>query len=115
MFTAKLGLRQRWQTKRGPVGQQRIVDWITFNTDVTIFPDASRDNFGSTFGLLDYDFRWHVGDRTTVVSEGYFDFFENAPQYMNIGFFLNRPPRGSIYWGVRSIRGPIQSDVVASS
>ena len=53
MFTARLALRQRWQTKRGPIGNQRIVDWIVFNTDVTIFPNANRDNFGSTFGLAD--------------------------------------------------------------
>ena len=114
LFAARLGLRQRWQTKRGPIGNQRIVDWIVLNTDVTIFPNASRDNFGQTFGLVDYDFRWHVGDRTTVVSDGYFDFFTNAPQYVTIGTFLNRPPRGSIYLGFRSLEGPITSNVVAT-
>ena len=87
LFTAKTAIRQRWQTKRGPIGNQRIVDWITFNADATIFPDAARDNFGATIGLVDYDFRWHVGDRTTVVSDGYFDFFTNAPQYFNVGAF----------------------------
>ncbi len=115
MFTARLALRQRWQTKRGPIGNQRIVDWIVFNTDVTIFPNANRDNFGSTFGLADYNFRWHVGDRTTVVSDGYFDFFTTAPRYFNVGTFLNRPPRGSLYVGFRSFEGPIQSNVVATS
>ncbi|HEX3726039.1 MAG TPA: hypothetical protein VHV08_07335 [Pirellulales bacterium] len=115
LFAARLGMRHRWQTKRGPIGKQRIIDWITFNTDITIFPNASRDNFGETFGLLDYDFRWHVGDRTTVVSEGYFDFFANAPQYFTVGTFLNRPPRGSIYFGFRSLNGPISSNVLLTS
>ncbi len=115
LFTARLGLRQRWQTKRGPVGNQRIVDWVVLNTDFTIFPNANRDNFGQTIGLVDYNFRWHVGDRTTVVSDGYFDFFQNAPQYYNLGVFLNRPPRGSLYLGFRSLEGPIHSNVVATS
>jgi hypothetical protein len=115
LFTARLGMRHRWQTKRGPIGQQRVVDWITFNTDITIFPNAQRDNFGETWGLADYDFRWHLGDRTTLVSDGYMDFFPNAPQYFNVGAFLNRPPRGSLYLGFRSIQGPIQSSVIATS
>ena len=115
LTAVRLGLRQRWQTKRGPIGRQRIVDWILFNTDVTVFPDASRDNFGATLGLLDYDFRWHVGDRTTVVSDGYFDFFTNAPQYASIGMFVNRPPRGNVYLGFRSFEGPISSNVVVTS
>ncbi len=115
LFAARLGLKQRWQTKRGPVGQQHIIDWITFNTDITLFPNAKRDNFGELFGLLDYDFRWHVGDRTTVVSEGYFDFFTQAPKYFTIGGFLNRPPRGTFYLGFRSLEGPINSNVIATS
>ena len=57
-----------------------IIDWITLNTDVTLFPNPNRDNFGQVVGLFDYDFRWHVGDRTTIVSDGYFDFFAQAPQ-----------------------------------
>ena len=28
MFGARLGVNQRWQTKRGPIGDQRIVDWV---------------------------------------------------------------------------------------
>ncbi len=115
LFAARFGLRQRWQTKRGPVGNQRIVDWIVFNTDFTVFPDANRDNFGTPIGLVDYNFLWHVGDRTTVVSDGYFDFFENAPKYYNVGAFLNRPPRGALYLGFRSLEGPIESNVVATS
>jgi hypothetical protein len=115
LFAARMGLRQRWQTKRGPLGNQRIVDWIVFNTDFTLFPDPNRDNFGQVFGLLDYNFRWHVGDRTTVVSDGYFDFYDNAPKYATIGMFLNRPPRGSLFMGLHSLNGPITSNVIATS
>ena len=115
LFAARLGLRQRWQTKRGPAGNQRIVDWIVLNTDATIFPDPDRDNFGQVLGLVDYNFRWHVGDRTTLVSDGYFDFFDDAPKYATIGAFLNRPPRGALYMGFHSLNGPITSNVLATS
>ncbi len=43
----RLGVHQRWQTKRGPADCPHIIDWIEFDTDFTIFPDATRDNFGS--------------------------------------------------------------------
>ncbi len=113
LFTARLGARQRWQTKRGPLSNPHIVDWITLNMDATLFPNPNRDNFGSTIGLVDYDFRWHVGDRTTVVSDGYFDFFNQAGKYFTLGGYLNRPPRGSIYMGFYSLQGPIISNVMA--
>ncbi len=113
LFAARLGARQRWQTKRGPLSNPHIVDWITLDLDATLFPNPDRDNFGEVLGLVDYDFRWHVGDRTTVVSDGYFDFFSGAGKYFTLGGFLNRPPRGSIYMGFRSLEGPITSNVLA--
>jgi len=113
LFTTRLGVRQRWQTKRGPAGNQHVIDWISLDTDCTLFPDPNRDNFGQVLGLVDYNFRWHAGDRTTVVSDGYFDFFDQAPKYFTVGGFLNRPPRGSIYMGFHALEGPITSNVLA--
>ena len=118
LFAARLRARQRWQTKRGPLSNPHIVDWITLNMDATLYPNPNRDNFGTAIGLVDYNFTWHVGDRTTVVSNGYYDFFQvepypNAPKYTTIGAFLNRPPRGSIYMGFHSLAGPITSNVLA--
>src|SRR5262249_53358345 len=112
LFVTRLGAQQRWQTKRGPLADQHIIDWIVFNTDISLFPNPDRDNFGQVAGLFDYDFLWHVGDRTTLVSEGYMDFFGDAPKYFTVGSFINRPPRGSIYMGFRSLEGPITSNVL---
>jgi hypothetical protein len=91
------------------------VDWITLDTQAVIFPDASRDNFGSAVGLVSYDFKWYVGDRVTVVSDAMLDFFPQAPKYFTVGGFLSRPPRGSLYLGFRSLEGPIHSNVLAGS
>jgi len=111
----RVGLRQRWQTKRGLPGERRIIDWIVLDTNATWFPDDVRDNFGEPFGLVDYDFRWHVGDRLTFLSDGFFDFFDQGAQLVTVGAFLERPPRGNLYMGFRDLEGPIKSRVILAS
>ncbi len=37
-----LGLSQVWQTKRGPAGKQRIVDWMRLDLDYTWVPNPSE-------------------------------------------------------------------------
>ena len=111
----RLGIHQRWQTKRGPADNPHIIDWVEFDTDFTLFPNANRDNFGTSIGLTDYNFIWHVGDRLTVLSDGIFDFFGEGQKIVTAGMFLTRPPRGSFYVGFRVLEGPISSDVLAMS
>ncbi|MEX0937072.1 MAG: organic solvent tolerance protein OstA [Pirellulales bacterium] len=115
LMTVRGSMRNRWQTKRGPEGNRRIIDWIVLDVGATWFPEEDRDNFGEPLGLLDYDLRWHVGDRLTVVSDGFFDFFDQGLQTASVGGFLTRPPRGSAYVGFRSIEGPITSNVISAS
>ena len=111
----RLGLHQRWQTKRGPSDNPHIIDWIEFDTDITLFPDANRDNFGTVAGLADYNFIWHVGDRLTLLSDGIFDFFGQGQKIVTMGMFLTRPPRGALYAGIRVLDGPINDDVLVMS
>ena len=110
----KLGVRQRWQTKRGAPGRQRIVDLVNFDVQATIFPDADRDNFGSDVGLLNYDFRWHIGDRLSIVSDAHLDFFSQGLRTVSVGVFGNRPEVGDLFVGLRSIEGPISSNVLTA-
>lgn len=102
----RLGLKQRWQTKRGLPGNQHIIDLVSFNLSTALFPQANRDDFGQVAGLTQYDFTWHVGDRVTLLSDGIFDFFGGGQHIATIGGFINRPPRASVYLGFRSINGP---------
>jgi hypothetical protein len=111
----RMGMRHRWQTKRGGVGRQHIVDWLTFDTNITYFPEADRDNFGAEMGLLDYDVRWHLGDRFTIVSDGAADFFGDGLRTVAGGVILNRPTKGNAFVGVRSIGGPIESNSLLAS
>jgi len=115
LMALRMGVRQRWQTKRGPIGNQHIVDWLTLDMNATYFPDADRDNFGADFGLLDYDLRWHLGDRFTVVSDGAADVFGDGLKTIAGGVLINRPTRGNLYTGFRSIEGPITSNVILGS
>jgi hypothetical protein len=108
----RLGARQRWQTKRGIPQRLRVVDWMTLDTNVTLFPKADRDNFGETVGLIDYDWRWYVGDRLTLISDGYADTFDDALRVFTLGGTIDRPERGSLFLAFRSIEGPISSNLL---
>ncbi len=115
LVALRMGMRHRWQTKRGGPSTQHLVDWLTVDTNATWFPDQNRDNFGQDIGLVDYDVRWHVGDRFTVLSDGVADFFGDGLRMVSGGVLLNRPSRGNAYLGVRSIAGPVTSNVVLGS
>ena len=111
----RLGVRHRVQTKRGMPGQERIIDWFTFDVEGTYFPRADRDNCGQEIGPAVYDMRWHIGDRVTLLSDGYFDFFEQGLRTVSLGGALSRPGRSQYFLGIRSIEGPISSKIIASS
>ncbi len=112
LAVVRTGIRQRWQTKRGFPGAERIVDWIVLDVEGSFFPDPDRDNFGETAGLLNYDFRWHLGDRLTLLSDGFADLFPDGLRTFSVGGMISRPLRGSLYVGFRSIEGPISSNRV---
>lgn len=111
----RFGINQRWQTKRGLAGQQRIIDWIVLDVGAVVFPDSARDNFGASLGLVDYDFRWHLGDRVTLLSDGFYDGFDDGLRQASFAALLSRPEYGNLYFGLRSTEGPISSNVVSSS
>ena len=108
----RMGVNQRWQTKRGVPGRDRIVDLVALDVDWIFFPKAERDNFGEEAGALNYDFRYHVGDRLTLLSDGYFDFFSQGLKTVSAGARFSRPGRADAYIGLLSIEGPISSNVI---
>ena len=131
--TFQLGLHQRLQTKRGPEGKRRIVDWMTLDLNGTYFPDAQRDNFGKPWGQTMYNYQWFVGDRTSIISYGWFDFWNltgsqplsnyNVPGFnpkgLNVittGVSLSRPPRGNVFIGYTVINtGTINTSALNAS
>ncbi len=108
----RFGMHHRWQTKRGMPGQQRIVDWITFDMNLNVYPDSDRDNFGNVLGMLDYDFRYHAGDRLTFFSSGFFDFFQDGLRVVDVGMILDRPGSGSFFTSMHFLSGPVDNVVM---
>ena len=104
----RLGWNNRIQTKRGPVGARRVVDWITFNAGLNLYPKKS-ENFGKTVGLLDYDATWQVGDRFAVFSSGLYDFWGSGQKITRIGVQRRRPGLSMCFLGVDRLSGPINS------
>jgi hypothetical protein len=115
LMAVRFGARQRWQTKRGPPEARRIIDWIVLDTQATFFPDANRDNFGESLGLAEYDFRWHVGDRVTLLSSGAFDFFDQGQQIANFGAHFNTLGRMSFSVNYSFLGGPLDSEYIVAS
>ncbi len=114
--TFNFGVHQRLQTKRGPEGKRRIVDWMTLDASTTYFPYAARDNMDKPWGQTMYNYQWFLGDRTSIISTGWFDFWNLQggtpqdnylvgpvnPKGLNVittGISLSRPPRGSVFIG----------------
>jgi hypothetical protein len=114
MQELELDLRQRWQTKRGFPGQEHIIDWMTLDLSASVFPAAKRDNFGSTFGFLQYDWSWNIGDRTALASSGFVDPETNGPRFFSFGAYLNRTDRTNLFLGYRQI-DPLQSKAVTAA
>ncbi len=111
----RLGVRQRWQTKRGVPGREHIVDWMTLNVSGSFFPESDRDNFGHALAFLEYDYTWHIGDRTTILSSGWVDPYEDGARVFNAGILLERPERIRMYLGYREIDPVGSSALIAST
>ncbi len=92
------------------------MDFMTFDLSTTFFPNADRDNFGKPFGQNMYNWQWFLGDRTSLVSYGWFEFFDigGQPKFqasknlaqdpfgLNVitsGISISRPPRGNVFIG----------------
>ena len=128
--TLQLNIHQRLQTKRGPEGRRRVIDYMTLDATTTYFPYASRDNFNKPFGQNMYNWQWFVGDRTSVISYGWFEFFDitgkpifatntgqhNNPFGLNVitsGISISRPPRGNVFIGYTVLdTGPINTSAL---
>ncbi|MDR3638748.1 MAG: hypothetical protein P4L84_33385 [Isosphaeraceae bacterium] len=130
--TLQMNIHQRLQTKRGPEGKRRIIDYMTLDLSSTYFPQASRDNFGKPFGQNMYNWQWFVGDRTSVFSYGWFEFFNiggqptvqaaarhNDPFGLNVvtsGISITRPPRTVLTLTYTVLdTGPISTSALGTS
>lgn len=99
----RLVSRNRLQTKVGPPQSPRIRDWMLWETGMTYFPDAARDNFGEDIGLIFGNYRWNISDRTSILADGTWDVFGSSQKYWNVGLLSQRSTRGSVYMSFRHV------------
>lgn len=111
----RAALRQRLQTKVGPPDRMRIKDWMRLDLEASYFPDATRDNFGEDFGLLAGHYRWNVGERTALLADAYYDLFAGAQELWSVGVLSQRSTRGSVYVGVRQVKGASLDSQIATA
>ncbi len=111
---ARFGMTHRFQTKRGPVGNRHIIDWVTISTHLNYYPETEA-NHGESIGLIDYDFLWHVGDRFSLFSSGLYDLFEDGQQITRVGAVWNRPKRGSVNVMYDKLAGLLERDYLTMS
>lgn len=104
----RLAWNNRWQTKRGPADARRVVDWITFNAGINLYP-KNRHNFGKVPGFIDFDATWQVGDRFAVLSSGLYDVWGTGQKITRLGVQRRRPGLSSCYLGIDRLDGPIDS------
>jgi hypothetical protein len=112
----RLGVRQKLQTRVGDPQSPRIYDWMTLDLEASLFPNADRDNFGETLGLLSANYAWNVGPQTSLLANTVFDLFDGGQRVWNVGLLSSRYNRGSVYVGVRGLDiGPIDSTLLIAS
>jgi hypothetical protein len=105
---------QRLQTKRGYPGQQHIVDWMTLDLSASYFPHTS-DNFGQSFGFLEYTWTWNIGDQTQLYSSGLADPAVNpGTRVFTMGASFIRSDRTSASLEYREI-DPLRSQAINGS
>jgi len=113
---ARLAIRQRLQTKVGPPDRRRVRDWMLLDLEAAVFPDATRDNFGETLGLLGAKYAWNVSERTTLLASAFYDLFDDAQQLWTLGINSQRSERGSVFVGLRQVKGGnLDSEILTAS
>ncbi len=124
-----IGVRQRFQTKRGAVGRQRTVDFLTFDVEAGFFNDSHRRNqsIGNEFtnGFASYtrpensitqnyvnaSMLYRINDSTSLASDMNYDINDGQVDVFNLTYAVERTPRLSYLVGYRYI-GEIESNLL---
>jgi len=111
---ATVGIRQLWQTYRGPEGARRPVDLARLNIRADFFdetkdPDQpsdgrfymNRPEYSITRNALNGDFAFHISDATAVLGDMNYDLDDREIGLANFGVATQRDPRYRTYLGTR--------------
>jgi len=110
-----VGVRQRWQTKRGVGETRRSVDVFTWDLEAAVFDNA--DGEATTNGFASYSRPensitrnyvnsaavWRLNDRTALLNEINYDMSNGRIDILNVSAAVERSPRMSYLIGYRFI------------
>ncbi len=118
-----IGLRQRWQTKRGAAGAQRTVDVLLFDVELGVFNDADGDEYTNGFtsptrpensiarNYLNTAVVYRLNDETDLASEMNYDINDGEVDIFTLTYGVQRTPRLSYLVGYRYL-GEQQSNLL---
>ncbi len=110
-----IGIRDRFQTKRGPEDDRRTVDVVTTEWEIGVFNDGTGRHV--TNGYASYtrpedsiarnyianSMIWRINDRTALVTESSWDLNNAKSAIYNISYVVERSPRLGYLVGYRYI------------
>ncbi|MFW6145822.1 MAG: hypothetical protein ACOC7R_00645 [Planctomycetota bacterium] len=111
-----VGVRQRWQTYRGPAGARRAVDLARANVAALFFDDAkdpgpsadgrlffSRPEYAITRNAINGDVLFNLSDATALLGDVNYDLNDDEVGLADLGVAVQRDPRYRWYLGTRYI------------
>jgi len=110
-----VGVRQRWQTKRGIGDDRRMVDFLVWDVEAGVFNDADGEDVTNGFtsstrpensisrNFVNSAQIWRVNDRTALLSELNYDINDGELDVFNVSLAVERSPRFSYLVGYRFI------------
>jgi len=110
-----VGVRQRWQTKRGEPGRQRIVDLVTLDLEMGVFNDAPNIEYTNGFAsptrpetslsrnYVNGQLLWRITDSTVVATEANYDMNDGELDVFDVSLAVERQPRLGYMIGYRFI------------
>lgn len=110
-----IGVRQRWQTRRGAPGRERTVDLLSVDVEAGFFSGARQEE--DTNGYVSYTrpeeslasnyvstkFNWRLGDTTYLLGDGSVDVDDGQLDIANLTLAVERTPRLAYLIGWRMI------------
>jgi len=110
------GVYQRLQTKRGPAGEQHLVDWMRLDVVASFFDNGAdlspadgkfylyRPEYSLGRNHVNADYSWYLSDTTTFLADLNWDTDDGRIERAAAGLSIVRSPRLAYYAGMRIIR-----------
>jgi hypothetical protein len=112
-----MGVRQVWQTKRGPQEDRQPTDWLRWDLAASFFNNPEQFNRSPADGRyffyrpeysinrnsINSEVQWNVSDSTSILGDVNYDTASSTFGRADIGVAIQRDPRLRYYVGLRYI------------